>query len=239
MTTAAGAFFFRYRNILGPVIFLIALVFARPFQPFGDHALGALFAAAGIMLVLAGQGLRVLTIGYQYIERGGRNRTVYASKLVTGGMFAHCRNPLYVGNILIACGFALVINAWTFYLLVLPFVLLSYIAIVATEENFLRNEFGSAYAEYCARVKRWWPRWQGWSDTVAAMRFNWRRVLVKEYNTLFVTPLALAMILAWRELRLHGTASLPGAPAAGLALLAWLLGYLAVRWLKKSGRVRE
>src|SRR5678815_5444661 len=61
-------------------------------------------ALAGLLIALSGQVLRAVTIGLEYIIRGGRNRQVYAEKLVTGGMFAHCRNPLYVGNFLVLVG---------------------------------------------------------------------------------------------------------------------------------------
>ena len=46
----------------------------------------------------------MLTIGYEYIVRGGRQGKVYAEDLVQGGVFAHSRNPLYLGNLLIIVG---------------------------------------------------------------------------------------------------------------------------------------
>src|SRR5436190_15265440 len=107
-----GKFLFRYRNALGPVIFLLALLVSRPRYPFGREDLNVVFDLAGVAVAFAGQLVRAVTIGYEYIVRGGRNRQVYADDLVQGGVFAHCRNPMYVGNVLIALGLALVIHAW-------------------------------------------------------------------------------------------------------------------------------
>lgn len=92
-----------------------------------------------VVLALLGQLLRVATIGYEYILRGGRNRQVYADDLVKGGMFAHSRNPLYFGNVLIALGLALVIHAYAFYLIVLRSIVLAYCSIVAADEAYLRE----------------------------------------------------------------------------------------------------
>jgi hypothetical protein len=195
-------------------------------------------AIVGIVIALAGQALRILTIGYEYIERGGRNRQVYASTLVQGGVFAHCRNPLYVGNILIAIGFALIIHSLAFYLIVLPVVAYVYVAIVAAEEAFLLNKFGGAYLEYCKRVNRWIPRWRGWRTSIAGMHFSWQRVLVKEYNTIFLLMLALTGLKLWSDYQVRGTATLQREPVFIVGLATWLVAYLLVRTLKKRGYIK-
>lgn len=48
-----------------------------------------------------------------YIKRGGRNRRVFARGLVTEGVVAHCRNPMYLGHLLLVAGsLALCGNPW-------------------------------------------------------------------------------------------------------------------------------
>lgn len=238
MTIRLGQFFFRYRNGLVPCIFLLALFLGRPTYPFDRADLNTLLDICGIVVVLLGQALRITTIGYEYIERGGRNRQVYASKLVQGGVFAHCRNPLYVGNILFALGLALIIHSLAFYLIVLPLVLLAYMSIVSAEEAFLREKFGDEYVHYCQRVSRWAPRWEGWRQSVAGMRFNWRRVLVKEYNTIFVVLLALTGVKLWSDYVVSGSAALPSDGTLLIAFAIWLAAYIFVRTLKKGGYVQ-
>jgi protein-S-isoprenylcysteine O-methyltransferase Ste14 len=233
-----GNFLFRYRNAVGPAVFLVALLVSSLSHPFGRRELDVLFVGAGVIVALAGEALRILTIGFEYIERGGRDRKVYASKLVTGGVFEHCRNPLYLGNLLICAGFSLVTHSWAFSLVVLPLTVLTYICIVAAEEDYLRAKFGDEYQHYCARVHRWWPRASGWRQSMEGMRFNWQRVVVKEYNTALLLLLCLIVLGLWSQYQTGGTGALPRQAHLVGAFLLWLLVYLLARWLKKSGTLR-
>jgi protein-S-isoprenylcysteine O-methyltransferase Ste14 len=238
MRADLGSFFFRYRNTIGPVLIVIAVAFGVPAYPLGRADLNLVLDVAGIGVALLGQALRVVTIGYDYIDRGGKDRRVYASKLIQGGMFAHCRNPLYTGNILLAVGIAMIVHSPVLYLTALPLVLLVYSCIVAAEERLLRRQFGDEYAQYCRRVHRWLPRWTGWTHSTAHMRFNWRRVLVKEYNTLFLVALALVAVKIWSDYEVQGSAALPAPAALWAAFLLWLGLYVLVRVLKKSGVIQ-
>jgi protein-S-isoprenylcysteine O-methyltransferase Ste14 len=238
MHARVGTFFFRYRNALGPVFFLLALFAGHPTYPLGRDSLNLVLDVAGILIGLLGEALRILTIGYEYIERGGRDRQVYASKLVQGGVFAHCRNPLYVGNLLLTLGFALIVHSTAFYLIALPLAVYAYVAIVAAEERFLLETFGAEFEAYCRRVNRWVPNWRGWRTSIAGMRFSWRRVLVKEYNTIFVVLLALAAVKLWSDYQVRGLAVLPSARASVVVLCFWVGAYGLVRMMKKRGYVK-
>jgi protein-S-isoprenylcysteine O-methyltransferase Ste14 len=238
MHARLGNFLFRYRNAIGPVVFVFALLTTHPSYPLGRESLNLLFDVLGIVIALLGEALRILTIGYEYIERGGRDRQVYASRLVQGGVFAHCRNPLYVGNILLALGLALIVHSTALYLVVLPLIVYAYVAIVAAEELFLRKTFGTEFERYCRRVNRWVPDWRGWRASIAGMRFSWRRVLVKEYNTIFVVLLALAAVKLWSDYAVRGQAVLPSARILAIGLCLWFAAYALVRTMKKSGYVK-
>ena len=234
-----GRFFFRYRNILGPAAFLVALALSRPEYPFGNPLLNIAFDIAGAVLALLGQSLRVVTIGYEYIVRGGRNRQVYADNLVQGGVFAHSRNPLYLGNVLIAIGLALVIHACAFYVIVIPAIVIAYASIVAAEEAYLREKFDGLYDDYTLRVNRWWPRLTGFRGSVAGMRFNWKRVLVKEYNTTFLLFGALLCLWLWSEYCVVGASALPSLSRFMAGAVLWVALYLGVRTLKKSDYIAD
>ena len=175
-----GNFLFHYRNGLFPLAY--AFVFAKTTLLFDDYRSAAL---VGLIIALAGQALRFSTIGLDYIVRGGRNRQVYADDLVTGGLFSHCRNPLYVGNYLILVGVGVASCSAIFVCVILPLMALAYWAIIAAEENFLRNKFGETFDAYCARVSRLFFKPTGLSATLQGMKFHWARVIVKEYGTTF------------------------------------------------------
>ena len=78
-----------------------------------------------------------------------------ASSLVTGGPYRLTRNPMYVSTTLLYAGVATLYQAvWALPLLV---VVLVYIdrRVIRLEERFLERRFGSDYAQYCAKVRRW------------------------------------------------------------------------------------
>jgi len=175
---AIGNFLFKYRNALFPFMCFLLFLPGRPI--FGDAMVAA---GAGAVLALLGQSIRALTIGLDYIVRGGRQGRVYADDLVVTGIYRHTRNPMYVGNVLIAVGLAIASNSWTALGIAVPLVLVAYSAIIAAEEKFLAVKFGTAFAEYCRDVPRWLPRLSGLGETLSGAVFHWRRVVVKEYGT--------------------------------------------------------
>ena len=229
---AIGQFFFRFRNAIFPLVMLAAVLSARPHYSFGSEVMDSFVDLFGIAIILAGQTLRVITIGYEYIRRGGRDGQVYAEDLVQGGIFAHCRNPLYVGNILIATGFFVVLGRGWLILLGVPLILFIYSAIVSAEEDYLSRKFGGRYADYCERVNRWLPDWSGLRESLAPMRFNWQRVLVKEYKTIFAVLAVLLLIQTWTRVAEAGMSEGQWVWAI-VSATTLLAGYLLIRWLKK------
>ncbi len=234
---AIGQFFFRYRNAVFPLVMLLAALAAVPQYSFGSHAMDSVVDLVGIALILAGQTLRVITVGYDYIRRGGRDGRVYAEGLVQGGVFAHCRNPLYVGNILMASGFLVVMGNTGLIIIGVPLVAFVYAAIVSAEEDFLSRQFGAEYADYCRRVNRWIPSWQGIRQTLAELDFNWKRVLVKEYNTIFAVLAILLVIQTWTRVTegQMSQGSWNWVIASGCVLFG---AYVAIRTLKKKRVIR-
>jgi protein-S-isoprenylcysteine O-methyltransferase Ste14 len=225
---ALGNFLFHHRNKLFPVFYLLLFVPA----PAVTARVGVIMAA-GFAVAALGQAIRVGTIGLKYIIRGGRGRRVYAQDLVTEGIFAHCRNPLYVGNILIVAGLGLMSNSLLFNLLATPLFVFMYMAIVSAEEAFLRGKFGAAYDAYANDVNRWLPRFTGLGETFASMRFNWRQVVIREYTTTYIW-LSAAVLLVMKNLAGAPDDRLFGAYWGwGVALLGVLLiAYVVVRILK-------
>lgn len=196
----AGDFFFFHRNWMSGLMMIMLLVFCTPGFPGGNHRADLWLDILAFAVIFAGQGLRALVIGLAYIRRGGRHGKVWASELVTEGIFAHCRNPLYVGNILVYLGlFLLLDNRWA-YAIGIPFVLLMYRTIVAAEEEFLHDKFGAEYDDYCHKTPRWGFKTEGLADTIRGMTFRWRRVVIKEYGST-MTWILVSMIVLAREAR--------------------------------------
>ena len=110
---------------------------------------------AGMVLIAGGVLLAFSSLG---IFRAARTTTVpfeTPSKLVTWGPYRFTRNPMYVGLALTYVGVAgIQAQLWPVILL---FLLVIYIdkIVVPVEEARLRDVFGDAYEQYCARVRRW------------------------------------------------------------------------------------
>jgi protein-S-isoprenylcysteine O-methyltransferase Ste14 len=232
-----GNFLFRWRDVMFPIVFVVLWLLAPPRPAGGSIARDTWVDFAGFTLALLGQTVRNTAVGYVYILRGGKNRRIYAEKLVQDGVFAHVRNPLYLGNFLIFLGLYVMIHSPPGYGLGVPFFAFAYVAIVAAEEAFLGRQFGRAYTNYCLHVPRFIPVWRGLHHTLAGSRCHWRRLVKKEYGSAF-TWLVLALGIVVRE---HVAWSgwrgvLPLMPwwIAGFALL--VAAYSTARFFKKSRR---
>ncbi len=231
MIVRIGNFLFHYRNHLFPLAYV--LVFFRIQPVLADYRVAA---ALGFLIALTGQLVRAVTIGLEYIIRGGRDRQVYAEKLVQGGIFAHCRNPLYLGNFVILLGVGVASNSLLFLGLAMPFFAFAYWAIIAAEENYLRNKFGADFDEYCARVNRLIPRFSGIGQTLSRMQFNWRRLITAEYGSTYLWMAAVILVTlknSWLER--DDPLSRPIRTGLWVLFAVVTLAYALARFFKKSG----
>lgn len=214
-----GNICFRHRGLLLPIAIVLLLLPSPQLS-----ARLAWIGMLGFLVALFGQIIRSATIGLAYIIRGGKDHRVYAEGLVTQGMYAHCRNPMYFANAFLLAGLALASNSWVFVLVGVPLVLFMHRAIVAAEEAFLRGKFGIEYEEYCQRVPRWIPRLRGLGTTFRSMRFDWHRVLVQEYAAPFDWLAAIAAITilnVWRA----------GILRADVGIIAVMGAVIVARWV--------
>jgi protein-S-isoprenylcysteine O-methyltransferase Ste14 len=132
------------RRIRVPLGFAAALLYLWELV---QHKPQPQFIAWSLLLVLPGLWLRGYAAGY--VKKN--------SELTITGPYAHVRNPLYLGSILIAAGFAVALMSLPFAIALLVFFLLIYVPVIASEEAFLRDTF-LEFEWYCARVPRLIPR---------------------------------------------------------------------------------
>jgi len=233
---ALGQILFRFRNGLFPLVLLVAILGGTPRFLMGDPGWDSFMDALGVLVAALGLGVRGFTIGFEYVVRGGRNHQVYADRLVTGGVYAHTRNPMYIGNGLIVLGISLILNAPIFYAVCLPLLILAYGSIIAAEEHYLRQKFGVEFDEYCRQVPRLVPRLAGLRRSLEGIPFNWRRLIVKEYGTIFSTVLTVFLATLWDDYRILGPAALPSSQAMILFLAPLAIFYI-LAWVLKKMRI--
>ena len=175
---AVGNFFFKYRNII--FLFFYLGLFIPSLPLFGPAHFGSNYylwpIILGLFVSVFGQLIRAVSIGLAYIIRGGKDGKVYAETLVTTGMFNHCRNPLYVGNILMLAGVGILSNSLFYVAVMIPIFIFIYQAIVLAEEQFLAVKFGEQFGAYRRRVNRWLINPSGLPKTFSGSTFNWRGI---------------------------------------------------------------
>jgi protein-S-isoprenylcysteine O-methyltransferase Ste14 len=236
-----GNFFFKYRNWI--FIIFYAALFIPSWPLFSPARFGEKYyvwpIAIGLFITCLGQLIRGLTIGLAYIVRGGKEGKPYAEGLVTEGIFKHCRNPLYVGNILMLLGVGILANSLVYVAIVIPLFLFIYQAIVLAEENFLRGKFGAGFDTYCSRVSRWWPNLRGIGETFRSMHFNWRRWILKEHTTQFIWLVGITLILLINYPQFSNYNADTRNLLIGIILGVLLIIYIIIRVLKKKGLFTE
>ena len=90
--------------------------------------------------------------------RGYASGTVKKNReLAVTGPYAYTRNPLYLGSMLIAAGFAVALLSWPVALALIVGFAVIYVPVIASEERFLRSSF-PGFDDYCRRVPRLIPR---------------------------------------------------------------------------------
>ena len=132
--------FFKSRSYTPIPILSMMLYFARPNSP---------YFLLGIILIVIGEIIRLRSVSFA----GGETRTmnVGASSICKSGPYSIVRNPLYIGNVMIYIGFALVAGSAyviTISLITLVYFLIQYSLIISLEEEALEKKFGDEYIAY-------------------------------------------------------------------------------------------
>ena len=235
----SGDFFFKLRNALFPLFIVSLLFFTKPGLFLNNEILDRFAIVAGFIIALLGVVFRCIVIGFAYIKRGGRDGKVYADDLVTKGFYNHVRNPMYIGNFLILAGLGVIYGSIYIYMAVIPLFAFIYLSIVVTEENYLRGHFGKEYEEYCQRIPRFIPNFNGLKVSLKEFHYDWRKTIRKDYGTFFGTIVGCYAILLWKKHILYGFPNNKNElinPAIVFSLIA--VGYIITRYFKKTGKLK-
>lgn len=164
----------RYRVPAGWVAGLVVFALARP-RPW--------CLVAGLVLALAGEALRLWASGH--IEK--------TRALATGGPYAHTRNPLYLGSLLLGLGVAVASASPVVVALVALYFVAFYPAVMREEAAFLRQRFAGEYEAWARAVPLFFPRLTPAGPR--ASRFEWSRVRAnREWRAALALPAVVALL---------------------------------------------
>lgn len=160
------------RRIRVPLGFVFAGVFLWLAHPTWNTML------LSLLLVVPGVWLRAYASGYV------RKNT----ELTRTGPYAYTRNPLYLGSMMIAFGFAVAAASWMILIALVLLFAAIYIPTIQGEEGYLREHF-AGFDEYAAKVPRLLPRLTPAefpaNENASGGRFSWKQWRHhREYNAL-------------------------------------------------------
>jgi protein-S-isoprenylcysteine O-methyltransferase Ste14 len=180
-----GRFLFRHRGWV-PVPFLIVPLLAHD-RPTAAQWIG------GIILMIVGESFRLAGVAAAGHKTRRRSRNV--EELVTYGIFAWTRNPLYVGNFFLWIGIVVVSGVFWFLPVAVLLFAAEYSLIVRFEEGVLESIFGREYLEYRHCTPRWVP---SPPKKPAKGSMDWRGAVQSETST-FLAYLVLLTAFAVKD----------------------------------------
>jgi protein-S-isoprenylcysteine O-methyltransferase Ste14 len=138
----------------------------------------------GSTLIIPGLAIRALASGH--VQKN--------EQLTTTGPYAYTRNPLYLGSLILAVGFALSARNWWIGAGLVLIFLAIYLPVIRGEEAFLREHF-SEFTEYARHVPRLLPRLSSFSDGPGT--FSWDLYFKhREYNATLGAVAIMAALTA-------------------------------------------
>jgi len=130
------------KRIRVPLGFALAIAYVWLARPtWKSIAIGGAVAVLGVMIRASASG---------HVKKN--------EELTTSGLYAHTRNPLYLGSIVIAAGFAVAALSWWIVAILIAMFVAIYVPVIRGEEAFLRSTFKDQFDEYCRHVPRLMPR---------------------------------------------------------------------------------
>jgi protein-S-isoprenylcysteine O-methyltransferase Ste14 len=168
------------RRIRVPLGFLFAAMFLWLARPTWRLML------LSLLLVIPGLWLRGYAAGY--VKKN--------AELTRTGPYAYTRNPLYLGSMMIAFGFAWASGSWVIFVALAGGFLAIYLPTIRSEEEYLRGQFPE-FEEYSRQVPRLLPRLTPAKSGLPAGRFSRERYLHhREYNALMGAAALYAALTA-------------------------------------------
>ena len=87
---------------------------------------------------------------------GGPGLETPPDRLVSTGIFAYTRNPMYLGHIIFLIGLTLTLQSWLAALITIGTALWFHLRVVGDEQKLVER-LGDPYVVYLSEVKRWIP----------------------------------------------------------------------------------
>jgi protein-S-isoprenylcysteine O-methyltransferase Ste14 len=166
--------------------------------------LGFAFAALYIWLAKPTRASIVIGVGVAFpgllVRAWASGHVEKNEQLAVSGPYAHARNPLYLGSLILGAGFALAARSWWIAVVIGVFFVAIYVPVIRAEERFLRGRFRE-FEDYASQVPSLFPRLTrfGASPHAFSRDLYWKH---REHHALLGALVVIAALVAkWMWMR--------------------------------------
>lgn len=206
-----GNWLFKYRSFLPLIVLFIgtALYLRTEIYPetfiLEETPYEIYYEMIALIISLMGLFVRIYTVGHTPKNTSGRNtkQGQVADTLNTKGIYSVVRHPLYLGNLLMWFGPAMLTGHFWFIISFILFYWVYYERIMFAEEQFLKRKFDTKYLEWSKSVPAFIPNFKNFKKS--DLPFSWKKVLKKEKNGLFALFLIFCFFDISGEIIENGT----------------------------------
>lgn len=116
--------------------------------------IGLPYNLIGLLLIILGV-VFVLWPWYSFKKHNTPEDFIEPTALVTEGSYKMCRNPMYLGGVLIILGLAIFLGNLICFATPILFFLIIDVIFIPYEERKMHVLFGDKYVQYKHKVRRW------------------------------------------------------------------------------------
>ena len=140
-----------------PLIFLGFMLLSGGIQHYWPASFSSSIVIKIIGVVVIFSGLAIVIIASRTFRKVETNIEPWkpTSKIVTNGVFAYSRNPIYAAFCFVPVGVGLIVGSFWVVVSFVPAAIAVYFVAINKEEAYLEQKFGDEYLAYKNAVRRW------------------------------------------------------------------------------------
>lgn len=148
-----------YPRVLAPPPFIVLVIILAGFAAGLIKSLHFIYGPARYATGAALMALSLIIVLWAFFKfrKAGTNVDVRkpSTKIVTDGLYAYSRNPIYLGLVIFLVAVSVLLNNLWIMIFIPVFVIIMRKGVIEREELYLEEKFGQEYIDYKKRVRRW------------------------------------------------------------------------------------